>query len=136
MERQRIATDMVLGTIAGSVATVVMSQVSSALYARESRVKRWQETWARGGSNTNTIAARKAARLIGVDLGGERAERAGEAPHHAIGAGAGAAYGVARHHIPAPPFLRGLGFGAALWLSANEVGNPALGITPSPAAFP
>jgi uncharacterized membrane protein YagU involved in acid resistance len=134
--RQDITADALFGALAGTVATLVMSQVTAVLYEREGRATRRRENRARGGSDTNTIAARKAARLFGADLTDEQAANAGAVAHHAIGAGAGAAYAVVRRQIPAPAVVRGLGFGAALWLVADEIGNPALGITPGPAAFP
>jgi hypothetical protein len=136
METRGVATDLVLGVVAGGVATALMSRVTSALYAREGRATRWRENRARGGSDTNAIAARKAAGLLGIELSGDRAAMAGEAAHYAIGTGTAAVYGVVRRHIPAPTVVRGLGFGAALWLVADEIGNPALGVTPGPGAFP
>jgi len=136
MGKQNLATDLMLGAFAGGVATAVMNQVTSALDAREGRVTRRQENWARGGNNTNTIAAKKTARLFGADLSEDQAEIAGEMAHYAIGTGAGAAYGAIRRHLPAPAVVRGLWFGAALWLIADEIGNPAFGVTPGPRAFP
>ena len=60
----------------------------------------------------------------------------GMAFHYGLGTTSGAFYGVVRRHIPAPMPLRGLAFGAALRLVADEGLNPALGLTRGPSAFP
>jgi len=134
--KQDIATDLVLGAVAGGVATVALGGVTSTLYARENRLARWQEDWARGGKSAYEIAAEKAAGAAGIDLTDDQVAQSGTAIHYGIGAGSGAVYGAVRRHIPAPAVARGLGFGAALWLIADEGANPALGLTPGPRAFP
>jgi hypothetical protein len=87
-----------------------MGQVTSALSTREGRVTRCQENWARGGSNTNTIAAKKTARLFRADLDEDQTGIAGEAGHYAIGSGSGAAYGeIDPAADPGPGVRAGLG---------------------------
>ena len=133
---QGLAIDAAAGAVAGAIATVALSGVTSSLYAREDRRARRQEDRARGGKSAYEIAAQKAAGLASVALSSEQEGTAGTALHYGIGVGSGAAYGVVRRHIPAHPLVRGLGFGTALWLIADEGANPALGLTPGPEAFP
>lgn len=133
---QEMAIDAAAGAFAGVIATVALSGVTSSLYERENRLARWREDWTRGGKSAYEIAAEKAAELAGVDLSSEQEATAATAIHYGIGVGSGAVYGVVRRHIPAPAIVKGLGFGTALWLIADEGANPALGLTPGPRAFP
>jgi len=125
-----------LGAAAGALATVALSGVTSTMYAREDRLARWREEQARGGKSAYEIAAEKAAGLAGIDLSREQRARAGLAIHYGIGMVSTAFYAAVRHQLPAPAVARGLGFGAALWLIADEGANPLLGLTPGPRAFP
>jgi putative membrane protein len=79
----------------------------------------------------STIAA---ADMIGELLlphGWTREQRAlaATAVHYAMGASAGAAYGVASELIPELRFASGVGFGAVLWVLGVETLLPATGIT-------
>jgi hypothetical protein len=94
-----------------------------------------------GDLAVHLIAVERVAGLIGAepsraDPSAERRSDAATAIHYGIGVGSGAPYGAIRRRIPAPAPARGLAFGAALWLVADEVANPALGLTPGPTAFP
>ncbi|QEH38426.1 hypothetical protein OJF2_70270 [Aquisphaera giovannonii] len=124
------------GAVAGAVATTAMSAVTGAIYAQEGRLDRWREDWARGGRFEHEAAASKAAEFLGYDLTREQEKAAGTALHYGVGVGSAAIYGAFRHHIPVPSAIRGLGFGAALWLLLDEGAMPALGVTPGPKAFP
>lgn len=131
-----IAGDLTFGAIAGTIATFALSGISNVLYAGESRGTRFREEWARRGQSANKVAVKKLANAAGVSLTKEQVVAGEGALHFGIGAGAGATYGAIRRHIPAPAITKGLGFGATLWLMADEGLNPALGLTPGPAAFP
>ena len=133
---QSFTADLTFGAIAGTLATLALSATSNALYANENRVSRFQEEWARRGQSANKVAVNKLADAAGVSLSKAQSKTAEGALHFGIGAGSGAVYGAVRRHIPVPGVVKGLGFGATLWLTADEGINPALGLTPGPAAFP
>ena len=131
-----VTADLTFGAIAGTVATFALSAVSQALHARENRVSWLREEWARRGQSANKVAVKKLASAAGVSLSKPQTVAAEGALHFGIGATAGATYGAIRRHIPAPAITKGLGFGATLWLTADEGLNPALGLTPGPTSFP
>lgn len=135
-EPGRVAADLSWGAVAGTLATLALSATSNALYAREAKLAKAREEWARGGKTANRVAVARLARAAGADLSRAQAEAAEGAIHFGIGAGSGAVYGAVRSRVPGPAVAKGLGFGAALWLVADEGLNPALGLTPGPAAFP
>ncbi len=131
-----LTADLSFGAVAGTLATLALSAMSQALYANESRGTYLREEWARGGKSANTVAVNKLAKAAGVSLSKPQSKVAEGALHFGIGAGSGAVYGAVRRHVPGPAIAKGLGFGATLWLTADEGLNPALGLTPGPTAFP
>ena len=128
--------DIATGAAAGAEATLAMGGVTSALYAREDRSARRREERARGGKSAYEIAAERAAGLVGLELSSEQEAKAGTLIHYGIGMASTALYAAVRRRIPAPGVARGLGFGATLWLVADEGANPLLGLTPGPGSFP
>ncbi|HET7321136.1 MAG TPA: DUF1440 domain-containing protein, partial [Longimicrobiaceae bacterium] len=74
--------------------------------------------------------------VVGVDLSKGERQEGGRAIHWALGAGAGALYGVMRRRVPGADAADGLLFGTAFWLLMDEGANWALGLTPGPGAFP
>lgn len=136
MLKKTVGNDALWGALAGAVATVALDKVTGALYERESRVDRFRENWARGGKSATEIAASRIAEASGSSLSREAESAAGHALHYALGIGAGALYGVLRRRMPAVRAGRGLLYGAAFWLVADEIAVPAAGLTPGPRAFP
>ncbi|WP_435015350.1 DUF1440 domain-containing protein [Tundrisphaera sp. TA3] len=134
--RDGLLADALFGAIAGTVATLAMNQVTSRLYEAESPKARRREDRARGGLTALEIAAGRVADAVGADLSAKQQATAGEALHWALGIGAGALYGVLRPRVPASRIGRGLAFGTAFWVLADEIAVPAAGLTPGPAAFP
>lgn len=114
-----MAADIGAGLIGGYVGTRVMEPVSEKLYELESEADRKREDEIRPGS-PYTIAARKAARLVGVTLSDERAERLGMLFHYGLGAGGGALYAVLRRTTRMHPLGAGLVTGAAISLIFDE----------------
>jgi len=135
-EPQSVTADLTFGAIAGTVATLALSGMSQLLYANESRPNRFREQWARRGQSATEVAAKKLAGAVGASPSKTQIKATEGAIHFGVGAGAGATYGAIRRHVPAPAITKGLGFGATLWLMADEGLNPALGLTPGPADFP
>ena len=128
--------DIAAGAAAGAAATLALSAATSAMYAREDRRARGREEQVRGGKSAYEIAAERAAGLAGLSLSSEQEAKAGTLIHYGLGMASTALYASVRRRMPAPGVARGLGFGAALWLVADEGANPLLGLTPGPGAFP
>jgi len=61
---------------------------------------------------------------------------AGAAVHYAFGSAMGAIYGAAAARNPDVTSGWGIPFGASVWLIADELGMPALGLAPPPSAHP
>ena len=136
MARQSVIADMIDGAIAGAVATWVMGKVTTYLYEHENRTAREREDRAREGKTAYGVAAEKAARLVGSELGEAERGTYGSAIHWAVGIAAGALYGALRPRLESAALARGLAFGTAFWLVMDEGAVYALGLTPGPAAFP
>jgi putative membrane protein len=100
-----------------------------------------RELQKRGEDRESDNAAVRMARLVSKDVFGYRlAERekevAGAVAHYAMGVTSGAIYGVAAEVLPAATAGVGLPFGAAVWLVADELVVPALGLSKPPTAYP
>jgi hypothetical protein len=63
-------------------------------------------------------------------------EKAGAAAHYAMGVSSGAIYGAVAEFMPLATVCEGTGFGAAVWLVADEGVVPALGLSRAPDAYP
>jgi hypothetical protein len=79
----------------------------------------------------------KAAVLVSVKVFGHELQpsekaAAGEAMHYAVGALAGAAYGVLAEFMPAARYGAGAAFGAALWAVSDELSVPLAGLAGPP----
>ena len=135
-ERQHAVVDLIDGAIAGAVATWVMGRTTTWLYGREGKAARSREEEARGGASAYERAAEKAADAVGAELSDDQASAMGSRIHWGLGIAAGAAYGVMRPRVEHADLARGLAFGTAFWLAADEGAVPALGLTPGPTAFP
>jgi putative membrane protein len=76
-------------------------------------------------------------RLFGVELAERRQkEMAGAAAHYAFGVATGGLYGAIAELRPATTVGAGLPFGAAVWVVADEIIVPALGLSKPPTEYP
>lgn len=132
---RRVAAEVVGGAIAGAVATWAMGKVTTLLYEREAASVRDTEDAARGGKTAYGVGAQKIARAAGKRLSAKKRERYGRRIHWALGVSTGAAYGLMRDRLPGG-LARGLLFGTAFWLLADEGAVYVLGLTPGPQHFP
>jgi hypothetical protein len=126
------------GAIGGLVGTWAMSEAQRAwTKAADDRVPQsaggkhdardWQER--SEGQNSNELAAQALAiRLLGRRLSYDELQIAAPACHYAFGTLVGALYGAwangVRHRA-----LGGLALGTILWLSADEIAMPLLGLS-------
>lgn len=131
-----LARDLAKGAIAGAVATLVMSRVTSYLMQQQDPADRKQERKARRGRTAYGTAAERAVEVVGVSLDPEQRERLATAVHWGLGVGLGALYGVLRTRMPGPEWLHAVGAGTTFWGLVDEGMSPALGLNPPPGDLP
>jgi hypothetical protein len=95
----------------------------------------WQEK--QEGRNANEILGAQAAAFV-LDRPPTRRERgiAAGTVHYAFGAAMGAAYGVLAARRGGAPPLSGAAWGTAVWLVADEVAMPLLGLARDDVDYP
>jgi putative membrane protein len=86
-------------------------------------------------------ATYKAADIISRSVTGEPVDRdnkpvAASAIHYAFGGSVGAIYGAAAVNNPDIASWGGVPFGASVWLIADEMGIPLMGLAKKPSAYP
>jgi hypothetical protein len=123
------ATDLLSGIAAGLTAAWLMNLF-------QDRLSR-----AIGLDRSGETAATKAADALSEDVSGEPVKRsrkqdADTVLHYATGALAGGIYGLTAGRIPGVGAGRGLWYGASLWVAADEILVPALGLSPPPGETP
>ncbi len=74
-------------------------------------------------------------RILHRELTGQEKEVAGPAVHYVFGTGVGGVYGALSEFVPAVTVGTGMGFGAALWLAADETALPMLRLSGPPTAY-
>jgi putative membrane protein len=86
-------------------------------------------------------AAGKVASLAGYHLSFEEKKKVSPVVHYGFGATMGALYGVLHEMAPKSfrslnPVLAGVGYGSALFVGADEIAVPSLGLSESPKKAP
>ena len=89
-----------------------------------------------GDDATVRAADRISQGLFGHPLNKRKKKWAGPAVHYAMGGLTGALYGAAAELVPGVTRGAGLPFGTAVWLGADEVAVPALGLAEPPLQHP
>jgi hypothetical protein len=74
--------------------------------------------------------------VFGHELTRGEKEEAGAVAHYAMGVTSGAIYGAAAEVAPVTTVGAGAPFGAAVWLIADEIVTPALGLSKPPTEYP
>ena len=146
-----VAKGVASGLIAGLVGTLVMSQFQAAcnhLVGRKGHSNDSEDGKNHQGDQKSAFAAEpeepatiKAASalsdsLFDQDLTRGEERRVGQALHYAMGAASGAIYGVVAEYAAPATKKAGLQFGAAVWLVADEMLIPALGLAKAPTRYP
>lgn len=149
MRRQRsvrdndgVAVNVVSGLIGGLVASYAMEHFQRALGRLSPEIG-----GAPGGGGqqyrqpesqpaTYTAADVVARATTGHDVPSEYKPAAGAAMHYAFGGAVGAIYGAAAARTPDVTAWAGVPFGATVWLIADEMGMPAVGLSTPPTAHP
>jgi putative membrane protein len=70
-----------------------------------------------------------AAKVFEAELSQVEKRQAGAAVHYVFGGASGALYGAVSEMWPAAAVCTGSAFGAAVWLTADEIAVPALGLS-------
>ncbi len=130
----RVVKGAVAGLIGGVVATYVMTQFQTLLSSLS------EDKNGSGGEKAEPATV-KAAKEISEGVFGHKLtkpekEPAGEAMHYAMGGTSGLIYGVAAEIAPVTTVGAGLPFGAAVWVIADDVVVPALGLSKPATEFP
>lgn len=90
-----------------------------------------------GGEDATVRMARSISQhVFGQELTEARKKWAGPAVHYAFGALVGAVYGVLAETVPTSSAGYGTAYGSALWLTADEIGVPAFGLSQPPSEIP
>jgi hypothetical protein len=120
----RLAARTTLGTLAGIAAGLTMNEFHS-LWSAVARRLGPQSKESKGEPATV-----KAAEAIVGPVDDARKARAGNVAHYMMSALTGTAYALAAERIPSVTRGRGIPYGAGVWLAADELMVPALGLAP------
>lgn len=148
-EEGNVLKGLAAGAIGGLIASWVMEEFQSAWSKVSESLERSEDKGSsgaggeqsQGSSEEQEPATVKAAEAISESVLGRELERSekevsGEIVHYAMGATSGAIYGVMSELVPFVTVGAGLPFGAAVWLVADDVAVPALGLSKSPTEYP
>src|SRR5215213_2756651 len=125
---QTLLVDVVIGCVAGLVATKVYGLVQEALYRPMPRDVKRKEGQVRPGPSSQ-VAASRMAEGLGYPLDEHERELAGCALHYGLGTAWGPIYGLLRRHGGMQPLAAGALTGASLSLFVDEGLAPALGFS-------
>ncbi len=110
------------GALAGVVAGFAMNEADALWSAIARRVQRRRQPPT--GGEPATVKAAEA--IVGPIEDPKRKARAGSIAHYVMSAATGAMYGLTASALPVVALGRGLVYGAAVWLLADELAVPAL----------
>lgn len=135
--RSSLWRGLVAGAAAGAVGSLCMSgyqHLSNKLTGQDgggrhsSRAAGGQASQRQPVPGTVRAADLLARRLLRRPLRSDERPPADSLVHFAFGVVTGAAYGAAAEFAPALGFAAGVPFGAAVWLAADEIAVPAMGL--------
>jgi uncharacterized membrane protein YagU involved in acid resistance len=139
---QDVFKGIAAGAIGGLVASWTMSRFQSvwskAAEAAANGNSRKSNGREQGQEEDPTIktAETLTQTFTGSRLNKKQKEMAGPIVHYAFGAAMGALYGAAAEFAPPVKSLVGVPYGAALFVGADEVALPLLGLSKKPTAYP
>ena len=132
-----ILKGLLAGVAGGLLASFLMEQFQAAWSAASDAMSSSKK---RGGRKADPATV-KAANVLAVKVTGRKIPSgykpiAGEAVHYGMGAASAALYGVLAEVAPIVTIGDGTGFGAGVWLLADEVAVSAAGLSKSPREIP
>jgi len=129
-----IVKGAVAGLIGGLVASFVMSEFQTLLSSLSEEEKKSKK---KKDEPANVKTAEEISEAVfDHKLKKSEKEPAGEAAHYAMGATSGLIYGIVSEIAPMTTVGLGLPFGAAVWLVADDVVVPALGLAKPATEYP
>ena len=148
MERTR-QIDLVVGALAGAVgglaASWTMLQFNKALGGTDGPAVNRHRRRATPNDMDATISNKPASIKVAENVAATVADTAldereqdvgGTLVHYLFGATTGALYGIAAERNEGAAAFAGMPFGIAVWLAADEIGLPLLGLSRNPTAYP
>jgi hypothetical protein len=146
MARRALWKGLVAGGAAGLAASLAMNQFQAAWSKAEQRLSGEQRNGSSGSQSTDESedatmkTAAKLAGIAGYQLSREQKKKASPVVHYAFGAGMGAIYGAVMELGPRKlrqhDFWSGLGWGVAIFVGADEIAVPAMGLSGPPSESP
>jgi uncharacterized membrane protein YagU involved in acid resistance len=127
--------EILIGAVAGFVATAVTDQAERLLVRMTPPEARAREPEIPGGSSSKATAS-LLCRTIGFQPGEQALERIKNTIHYGLGSGWGPLYCLVRRRTGMPPGAAGLAVGTALSLLVDYLLNTVLGTTPPAHRFP
>jgi putative membrane protein len=124
------------GALAGLAGTIIMTQFQSAMSALAKPKPKPNEKNETGDNATVNTALTLTKFATGHGIDKDSKKVAGQIVHYSFGTAMGAVYGAMAEIQPTSSSAMGLPFGAALWLAADEVAVPSLGLSGPPTDFP
>jgi hypothetical protein len=154
-EKGNVWKGLAAGVAGGLAASFVMSQFQSLLKKlskgdegaqssqsakKSGQAQGKQQKESQGGEEKEPATVKAASAIsenvFSHDLTKSEKKAAGPAVHYAMGTASGAIYGVSAEFAPEVTVGAGLPFGTAVWLVADEVLVPALGLSKPPTKTP
>lgn len=135
-----ILKGLAAGLVGGLAATFVMTQFQTAVskIGESSNGEDKKQKKQKEASENATVKTAEAISENIFDHELEKSEKqpAGNAVHYGFGTTMGALYGAAAEAAPVTSFGYGLPFGTALFIGADEIAVPALGLSKPPTEIP
>ena len=132
------------GAVGGLAASFTMNQFQALLSTasqaltpqEEKRKSSEQESSSQDDDATVKTAKAISSTLFDHELTEDEKKWAGPAVHYALGTTLGALYGGLAETFPAVAAGYGTAYGTAVWLGADELAVPALGLSQPPTKYP
>ncbi len=136
-KKTSVLGDLVRGAIAGTAATWVMDQVTTAmLSSQEPQVTEQEERARPNGQSSIANLVDRVTAATGLELADTQKSQAAQAVHYGLGAVPGALFALLRRRVPLVGAAGGLLYGFLLWALNDEYLNTRLGFAASPDAYP
>lgn len=136
-KRTSAAADLVRGAISGGVATWVMDQVTTAMFASQAAEVTEREEAARpNGKGAVTNLIDRLSTMAGTELTADQRSRLEQGLHYGLGVVPGALYALLRRRAPLVGAAGGLLYGFLLWAVNDEYASTALGLAGPPEIYP
>jgi putative membrane protein len=133
-----ILKGLAAGLVGGLAATFVMTQFQTAVskIGESSNGKDKKQKKEEGENSTVKTAEAISETVFDHKLEKSEKQPAGNAVHYGFGTTMGALYGAAAEVAPVTSIGYGLPFGTALFIGADEIAVPALGLSEPPTEIP